>query len=280
MEKPSTIQIASFKHRRLAQAFIDYMRTQGITLTAARQGEETVIWLAETQHEARVREELARFLREPFHERYQAASWEAGELGGLQEETDHAWLKALFHRTGPLTLAVALLTIAVFVWLRIAGEAAFNWLNWPQSSQQYWQIWRWISPMLLHFSGWQVLINLLWWWFLAGQIESRLGSGKLFTVTLIAALISGALQARYSGVLFGGLTGVIYALLGYCWWYGRCRPESGFPPMTLLLVCFALWLAVSLFAFGGLLVNAAPLAGLLTGVVMAMTDVRTKRGAQ
>ncbi|MFP3334687.1 rhomboid family intramembrane serine protease, partial [Pseudomonas sp. SIMBA_064] len=89
------------------------------------------------------------------------------------------------------------------------------WLSWPDADQHL-QVWRWFSHALLHFSLLHILFNLMWWWYLGGAVEKRLGSGKLFVILLISALLSGWLQAKFSGIWFGGLSGVVYALMGYC----------------------------------------------------------------
>ena len=61
------------------------------------------------------------------------------------------------------------------------------------------------------FTALYILFNLMWWWYLGGAVEKRLGSGKLFVIMLISALLSGWLQAKFSGIWFGGLSGVGYA---------------------------------------------------------------------
>ena len=76
-------------------------------------------------------------------------------------------------------------------------------------------VWRYFTHALMHFSVMHILFNLLWWWYLGGAVEKRLGSGKLIVITLISALLSGYVQHKFSGPWFGGLSGVVYALMGY-----------------------------------------------------------------
>jgi GlpG protein len=54
-----------------------------------------------------------------------------------------------------------------------------------------------------------------------------LGSGKLVVITVISALLSGFVQHKFSGPWFGGLSGVVYALMGYVWLRGERDPQSG-----------------------------------------------------
>jgi GlpG protein len=51
-----------------------------------------------------------------------------------------------------------------------------------------------ISAMLSCISLMHILFNLLWWWYLGGAVEKRIGSGKLVVITVISALLSGFVQ--------------------------------------------------------------------------------------
>lgn len=58
------LMITSFTNPRVAQAFVDYMATQGVILTI-QQHTQTDVWLADESQAGRVNEELARFLETP-----------------------------------------------------------------------------------------------------------------------------------------------------------------------------------------------------------------------
>ncbi len=55
------LMITSFANPRVAQAFVDYMATQGVILTI-QQHQQTDVWLADESQAERVHAELARFL--------------------------------------------------------------------------------------------------------------------------------------------------------------------------------------------------------------------------
>lgn len=74
------LMITSFANPRVAQAFVDYMATQGVILTI-QQHNQSDVWLADESQAERVRAELARFLENPADPRYLAASWQAGHTG-------------------------------------------------------------------------------------------------------------------------------------------------------------------------------------------------------
>ena len=64
------------------------------------------------------------------------------------------------------------------------------------------------------------MFNLLWWWYLGGQIEQRLGSGKLFILLIVGAALPNIAEFFASGPRFGGLSG----------WSMPCSATAGCEP--------------------------------------------------
>ncbi len=115
----------------------------------------------------------------------------------------------------------------------------------------------------------------MWWWYLGGQMEKRLGAGKLFVLAVVSAFFSGWAQSLFSGALFGGLSGVVYALMGYVWLTGERAPERGLMLPRGLMVFSVLWLVAGYFDILGMsIANAAHVAGLVLGLLMAFWDTR------
>ncbi|MGK9467320.1 rhomboid family intramembrane serine protease GlpG [Pantoea agglomerans] len=268
------MRITQFNQPRMAQAFVDYMATRGITLRIEHEN-HYVIMLDDESKISLVENELQQFLHDPNHPRYQAASWHSGKTdSGLRYERSNI-LANIRERAGPLTMTLMVLCIAIFILMQVMGDrTVMAWLSWPDADQHL-QVWRWFSHALLHFSLLHILFNLMWWWYLGGAVEKRLGSGKLFVILLISALLSGWLQAKFSGIWFGGLSGVVYALMGYCWLRGERDPDSGVY-LERGLIGFALvWLVIGWFGvFGLAIANAAHVAGLVVGLAMALVDTR------
>lgn len=85
------LMITSFANPRVAQAFVDYMATQGVILTI-QQHQQTDVWLADESQAERVHAELARFLENPGDPRYLAASWQSGHTdSGLRYQRYPFW---------------------------------------------------------------------------------------------------------------------------------------------------------------------------------------------
>ncbi len=135
------------------------------------------------------------------------------------------------------------------------------------------QLWRLISPDFLHFSEMHLVFNMLMFWFLGGQIESIQGKGRFLALFLTCSVVPNVAQYLETGPLFGGMSGVVYGLVGYCWFWCRVRPgELMFPPA--LMGVSVIWLAIGYTPLTevlliGSMANSAHLFGLLMGILYA-----------
>jgi GlpG protein len=134
------------------------------------------------------------------------------------------------------------------------------------------EIWRLVTPDFLHFSVLHITFNLLMFWVLGGQVEHRRGWFSLLTLMLVVSIASNVAQLLDGGYLFGGLSGVVYGLFGFCWVWSRYDARVFMPDA---LFRFALvWLIIGytpLTEWVGLgrMANSAHLYGLLSGLVWA-----------
>jgi GlpG protein len=268
------IMITSFANPRVAQAFVDYMATQGVVLTLQQHQQQSDVWLADDAQEAKVRSELEQFLANPVDARYLAASWSTGDTASGLRYQRYPFFATIKQKAGPFTLAMIAACVLVYLAMQVMGDrTVMALLAWPYADSLKYEFWRYFSHALLHFSILHITFNLLWWWYLGGPLEKRLGSGKLIVLTLISALLSGYVQAKFSGPLFGGLSGTVYALMGYVWLRGERDPESGIFMQRGLMAFAVLWIVLGYFDILGMsIANAAHVTGLLVGLAMAMVD--------
>ncbi|AKJ40875.1 rhomboid family intramembrane serine protease GlpG [Pragia fontium] len=273
------LQLIAFSNPRMAQAFVDYMATLNVDIEMRHQHDQVELWLADESAEPMVRQELEQFIHNPTDPRYLAASWQSGDLDANITYHRSDTLSTLRQQAGPLTFAVIAICVVVYILMQIFGdETLLNLLAYPADSSQYIQVWRWVSHAFLHFSLLHILFNLVWWWYLGGPLEKRLGTGKLLEITLLSAILSGYGQAVFSGHLFGGLSGVVYALMGYCWLSGERAPERGVFMQRSLMVFAIVWLIAGYFdMFGISVANAAHVGGLAVGLALAWWDTRASK---
>jgi len=132
--------------------------------------------------------------------------------------------------------------------------------------------WRFITPTLLHFSWMHVVFNCLWIWEFGRRIEVTLGSVNLLGLYLTSAVFSNSLQFFVSGPsIFGGMSGVVYAFMGFIWTGNALRP-GWIEPLPPAIVGFMLvWLLIGMVGAleilgAGAIANGAHLGGLIIGV--------------
>jgi GlpG protein len=112
------------------------------------------------------------------------------------------------------------------------------------------QIWRLFTPILIHFGAFHLIFNALWLNDLGAATERYQGSWRFFLFVLFSAAVSNLAQLQFGmGPNFGGLSGVIYALVGYLWARGRADPSSGIALPNRLVGFFVAWM---LLGFSGL----------------------------
>ena len=138
------------------------------------------------------------------------------------------------------------------------------------------QWWRLFTPMLIHFGFLHIAMNGMWYWELGRRVELRQGSINLIVLSLLFSLVSNFAQYLFGGPsLFGGMSGVLYGLLGHVWIYQLMAPNPLYRLPRGVLVMMLVWLAVcmsglvSLIGFGQI-ANAAHVGGLLIGCLTGL----------
>jgi GlpG protein len=145
------------------------------------------------------------------------------------------------------------------------------------------EIWRWFTPMFLHFSVLHLGFNCAITVELGRRVEG--GVGSLGLLGLVMALAGGSNLAQYAfggGPLFGGLSGVAYGLLGYILAMNRLQPgERAWQLPSGLSVSLVLFLVIFTTGitepFGLHVANAAHWSGLLGGIVLGAAHGRWRR---
>lgn len=187
-------------------------------------------------------------------------------------------------RLVPVTLSLIALSICGFLlfylhaptaWLGYLTFSPFEIVNGrPVFGSVEGQYWRFITPVFLHFGWLHIVFNSLWLWELGARVERVLGHLNMFLLFLVIALVSNTCQFLFGGVgLFGGMSGVVYGLLGFSWVAPMFRPGWNIQPSPTLMLFMVGWLIacmvglVEVLGFGAI-ANAAHLGGLVCGAVL------------
>jgi GlpG protein len=146
------------------------------------------------------------------------------------------------------------------------------------------EVWRLITPIFLHYGVLHLVFNMMWLIDLGGMIERKRGTLALLGIVLATGILANIAQFYWSGPSFGGMSGVVYGLFGYVWIKSSIEPQSGVAIGKQTVSIMLAWLVMCMIGIIPHVANAAHLAGLITGMVLAhapysMRKLRRKQGA-
>ena len=145
------------------------------------------------------------------------------------------------------------------------------------------QVWRLITPAFLHFGLFHFLFNSLWMWDFGRRLELGLGRGwylVFFAVTAIAANLTQYFWE--ASPWFGGMSGVVYALVGFLWIRQRFAPHPLFAVPASIIGFMLFWLVLCMTGIvdqfiEGRVANAAHVGGLIAGMILgALSGVQAR----
>ncbi|WP_164880852.1 rhomboid family intramembrane serine protease [Aestuariirhabdus litorea] len=272
------IRVLSVEAGRDLTVYSRWLWRSGVAHRIAEESGQQVLWVADQRAV-----EFARRALEAF---------ENGELEGLEEPPETSLAiesQGLFELLikHPLTLALIALMSALALLSRFGEDPA--WVHWfsfsdfevvagypyfvpLQQSLEAGQWWRLLTPILLHFSALHLVFNMLWLLILGGRIEQARGGWLLLFLVVVVGLVSNVAQYLFSmdHPLFGGFSGVVYGLLGFCWFYSHFCPQAGLAQPRAVIGFMVGWLLLCFTGFVemvgfGAIANAAHTAGLVSG---------------
>ena len=139
------------------------------------------------------------------------------------------------------------------------------------------QVWRLITPIFIHFGVIHILFNMLWLFDLGGVIERMQGSPRLGILVGVTGVAGNLAQFWWAGPDFGGMSGVIYGLLGYVWIQGRLNPRSNLILHQYVVIMMLAWFVLCWLGVIGAVANMAHTMGLVSGVVLGWFYSPNKR---
>ncbi|MCP1315534.1 MULTISPECIES: rhomboid family intramembrane serine protease [unclassified Halomonas] len=243
----------------------------GHRITEERDG--LLLWVADPRQQAELEALVAR--------------WQRGEvlIDGPRPKGRQAGQGARLVRRLPVTVVTIGLCLVVFALMNTLGDGVLLSLTivpvWIVDNQVVatslgetlasGQVWRLLSPAFLHFGLMHLIFNLMWVWYFGRQVEALQGSRMMLSLLVVAGIGANLAQYATGTVLFGGMSGVVYALLGHVWLVSRRRPQSGFFVPQMLVVFMLGWMVFTMTGLAdsvgfGNVANEAHLGGLLVGL--------------
>ena len=161
-----------------------------------------------------------------------------------------------------------------FLFLKSSGSNLYpSFQNTYIVSQEWWRL---ISPTFLHFSLTHLIFNCLWIYILGSKIEAIDGKAVFFALFLISGISSNFGQYFLTGnYLFGGLSGSVYGLLGYCFILDLDNRGQRYDLPNALYIFMFIWLLIgftgvlNIFGFGNV-ANIAHLVGMIAGFILGV----------
>jgi len=275
-----------------ANIFSDYLTQLGIKNQVTEEpGDDKIAYEIWVHEEDRVEESeslLKKFLENPDGEEYQGVSEKARKIKKQAEKEAKEkpqYMDArttIFYRGAPRkgTLTVILIAACIIVAVLsklgrditpiralFISELIIPPFSLVDSLPEIWrgQIWRLFTPIFIHFGIMHLGFNMLWLWDLGNMIEDRKGTLFLAIFIFIVSGASNLIQFLFAGPAFGGMSGVVYGLLGYIWMKGKYDPGSrlGLHKTTVIMMigwfflCFLLPNIANWVHAGGLAVGIA-----------------------
>ncbi|HEY9136035.1 MAG TPA: rhomboid family intramembrane serine protease GlpG [Pseudomonadales bacterium] len=282
------IELVSFNHLRAAQALVDYLNVQKISAKINKHENSYLVFIENEETFGQAASILEEFLNDPNNEKFRRASWESTAGHYIEENKPYrssSLLQDIFSRSGIVTITVTVICLGVYALMSVKDpEQIFQLLSFPhlgETELRSIEFFKFLTPIFLHFSIPHLIFNLLWWWVYGGQIERLHSSTHLVLLTLSIGLLSNIAQYLTSGPNFGGLSGVVYGVLAYCWVWGKVRPQDQVFLPNSLFNFMLVWLLIGytgvLDSVMGKMANAAHLGGLLSGLLLGLIFTSRKR---
>jgi len=277
-----------------ARTFGDFLYVQGIeNQVEFSKGDGWAVWINEEEQIENATKLLVDFREKPDDPKYRTEATRAETLRGEKEKSEEEWRKRLRNRRhlfrpltgygfGPLTFVFIVASIVValrsqfgrnlepiqslFIAPFMVGDNALP-LDLSLSEIRHGEVWRLITPMFIHFGEMHIFFNMLWLLDLGSMIEGRQSSWHLAIIAFAVAAGSNLAQfyLQHSPV-FGGMSGVVYGLLGYVWIRGKFDPASGLYLHRSTVIMMLIWLVAGFAKVLGPIANYAHLGGLLIGM--------------
>ncbi len=277
--------LVQLEQHNIALLFANYLATLGIAAKVVSESKQQHMVYCQEDKLSQAKAEFDVFIKAPFEQKYQQAAWQHGETVTLNSGDTTLldnFKENFFAHAGMVTLLVFALCWVVFIGSELGfAQSIFSELRfYPRISLDAFlaEPWRLLGPAFFHFSWLHIVFNTMWWWQIGGSIEETLGKGTLINLFLISAIVSNLGQFLVSGANFGGLSGVVYALVGFVWWYGYLAPEKGLSLSKPIIGFLLFWLLLGFIEVLPVNVaNTAHLLGLISGCLLAVFSVKSSR---
>lgn len=294
--------IGEIEGESAARMFGDFLYAQGVPNEIEAGGvDRWVIWVKSDDDLARAGDFLKLYLANPSDERFRNAKRDADAVRRREGEDEAAYRRrvrrgrTLFpslkgYQFGFVTYSLIFVSAIVFVLTKFGTNfdaVESLWLTNFRSFAPLWkrafdlrevqagEVWRLLTPIFIHMNFLHILFNSMWIATLGSQIEARQSRLLLVRLVLLLGIGSNLVQFVSSGRgSFGGMSGVVYGLIGYMWMRGKFDPGSGLRLDRNTVIMSMIWFVVCFTNWVGPIANGAHAGGLVLGMVWGWLAAR------
>lgn len=301
-------QIGTVPRNLDARVFADHLLALGMKTRVDDAPDGWHVWIYDEDQLQKARVELDGYLRQPDDPRYRSAVQAAEAIRRNEKalekkfqknyrDSADVWGSPTF-RQQPLSTLLLAACVVIFI---LQNIPAGRWPNIPtgrllenrllispitRDAQGRFQdnglkdvergeIWRLVTPALMHVNLIHIFFNMTWLRHLGTMIEVRRGTLRLAILFLISAAVSNYGQVLWMERMnevggFMGMSGVVYALFGYVWMKGLYQPEQRMGVSSANVNIMIVWLVLCMTGVLGPVANAAHFVGLVVGIAFGL----------
>jgi len=261
-----------------------YLQNQGVPHQISEESGKQIIWVANELHQEFVQKSLTEF---PMGETagQQSAGTSSHSSGTKSAGRAAAALTGAFSRS-PITFVLVVLCLLVAVITGLGNSPSrVPWLFFPLvSSNDLGSLisgllnpvyaLRSLTPMFLHFGELHLVFNMLWLWYFGRQLEPSHPLWLYSLIIIVTSFTSNVSQYLYSDYNnFGGMSGVVYGLVGYTWIIHNFMPRSNLLLNNSMFAIFVVALVAMEVLASSWIASAAHLGGLVSGLALGIGSV-------
>jgi GlpG protein len=285
--------IGHLADEKAARTFADYLYVQKIeSHLDYEKPDGWGIWVNDEDRVEEATRLLTAFRANPADPKYRAEARSAAELRAEAEKSEETYRKKVRDRRqlfrpltaygfGPVTFGLIAISVIVAIYSKLGEDpqaimrlfitdytVTGNYVKWIKALPEIHlgQLWRLVTPIFIHFGLIHIFFNMLWLRDLGSMIEARQSSWLLAVLVLVIAVCSNLAQFYYGGPAFGGMSGVVYGLLGYIWMRGKFDPASGLYLHPATVTMMIIWFFACFTPLIPHIANATHAAGLALGL--------------
>jgi GlpG protein len=287
-----------------ARRLSDFLTVEGITNEVEADKEGWAVWIHSEDQLDLARNHLSVFQRNPGDARFSGHGQRAQQLRDSVQQNDEASARRHYDRNRIFREASGFQGRPL-TWILIAASVAVTLLSsWPEAPPAvtrflrmlyisepltllrppghlpevlHGQIWRLLTPILIHGGLIHILFNMWCLFDLGGILERHEGTKRLALLVIVLGVGSNVVQYLLAGPRFGGMSGVLFGLVGYVWIRGKFDLTYGLFLHTQTVIYMLVWYFLCLFGLIGNIANGAHTGGLLLGMAWGFWAAKRPR---